>query len=69
MSLKAFHVFFVAISLLLCLYLGVWAWAAMARGEAAGMAQVLLGVAILGVVAMGAYGRWMLKKFAGESYL
>jgi len=68
MSLKAFHVVFVTISVLLALGFSAWAfrewvlrdeWATLAGGVGS-----ILGAAVLVV-----YGRWFLRKLQGVSYL
>lgn len=68
MSLKAFHVFFVAIAILMCVSLGVWG----VRTEAAdsSLSPFLLGiVGFVGAVTLGVYGFWMLKKLKRFSYV
>ncbi len=68
MSLKAFHVFFVAASVLFCLGLSGWgALSWKADHEPLGMGLAVGGVTA--AVALLVYGRWMLKKLAKESYL
>ncbi len=62
MSLKAFHVFFIAVSVLLCLAFGAWCLGSKeARGhaayQAAGWISFALGVALV------AYEIVFLKKF------
>jgi hypothetical protein len=68
MSLKAFHVFFVAVSTLLSLGFGVWAVSDYQRTGSGGT----LGMGIAGFVAAGAlvwYGFWFLRKLKDVSFL
>ena len=68
MSLKAFHVFFVAVAVLFCL--GLSGWGALTwRAEHAPLAMGLAVSGTAGALALLVYGRWMLKKLAKESYL
>ena len=68
MSLKAFHVVFIAVSTVLCLGFGAWAIREyMARG---GTGLLLGGIgALIAAVGLVLYGRWFLNKLKGESYL
>lgn len=68
MSLKAFHVFFVALSVLCALGFGAWAIADYVR---TGRGSVLT-LGILGFAAAAAlvwYGFWFLRKLKNVSYL
>ena len=68
MSLKAFHVFFVIVSVLCALGFGAWSIADYAR---TGRGSVLT-LGILGFAAAGAlifYGFWFLRKLKNVSYL
>ena len=68
MSLKAFHVFFVIVSVLCALGFGAWALADYSRS---GRASVLL-LGVLGFAAAAAliwYGFWFLRKLKNVSYL
>lgn len=66
MSLKAFHVAFVACSVLLAVGFGVWA---LAR-EGGGALYLGLGLTSFAVAAgLLVYGVWFLKKLKGVSYL
>jgi hypothetical protein len=68
MSLKAFHVFFVIVSVLCALGFGAWSIAEYLR---TGKGSVLL-LGILGFAAAAAlvwYGLWFLRKLKNVSYL
>jgi hypothetical protein len=68
MSLKAFHVFFVIVSVLCALGFGAWSIAEYLR---TGRGSVLL-LGILGFAAAAAlvwYGLWFLRKLKNVSYL
>jgi len=68
MSLKAFHVFFVAIATLFAL--GVGTWGVRDYRETASMMSLALAIgAFLVGVAMFIYGLWMLRKFKNVSYI
>lgn len=68
MSLKAFHIFFVTISTILCAGFGVWAIRAFGDRHEPGL--IVAGVlSLVGCVALVIYGRWFLKKLKGVSYL
>ena len=68
MSLKAFHIVFVTISMLLA---GSFAFWAIFQYRSTGEVGLLVGgvVSTLIFVAMGVYGRWFLRKLKNESYL
>lgn len=68
MSLKAFHVLFVTVCVVLALGFGVWAvYDYKKTGEVGslivGVVSVLIGFALI------AYGRWFLRKNKGVGYL
>ena len=67
-SLKAFHVFFVSVSTLLFLWIG-WGRAAVYydTGQTATLLQSIGSFAI--AVGLMVYGRYVLRKLAGISYL
>ncbi|MCA9256530.1 MAG: hypothetical protein KDA33_12870 [Phycisphaerales bacterium] len=66
MSLKAFHVFFVAISILMCVSLGVWG----VRGGADSTLPLSMAVVGFGgAVTLSVYGVWMLRKLKRFSYV
>jgi hypothetical protein len=68
MSLKAFNYFFVSFSILLCMVLGGWgirAW--WSEGD---LGQLWFGGGwFLAAAGLLAYGRYVLKKLSGMSYL
>ena len=68
MSLKAFHVFFMAVSILFCAGFGAWAVLAWrASGD-----PVLLGMGLgtsAGAIGLVFYARWFLRKWKRVSYL
>ncbi len=68
MSLKAFHFLFVAISILLCGFVAIWgitqwrengSWGSLAYGAGA----IVAGAALV------VYGRYVMNKLRGMSYL
>jgi hypothetical protein len=68
MSLKAFHVFFVIVSVLCALGFGAWAVADYLRTGKGGV----LALGVLGFAAAAAlvwYGFWFLRKLKNVSYL
>ncbi len=68
MSLKAFHVFFIVVSMALCVVLGVWATQDFARSGS--WAHLSLGVgSFIGSILLAYYGAWFLRKLKGVSYL
>ncbi len=68
MSLKFFHVLFVALALLGSVGFAVWSFRQAAAG--AGALYVALGVlAVVVAIALAVYGRWFLKKMKDVSYL
>ncbi len=68
MSLKAFHVFFVIVSVLCALGFGAWAVADFVRtGRSGVLALAVLGFAA--AVALVWYGLWFLRKLKNVSYL
>jgi hypothetical protein len=68
MSLKAFHVLFIALSTLLCIGLAWWsAEQYSAFGNGGRVALLLLGAA--GSVGLPAYGWWFLRKMRHVGYL
>ena len=68
MSLKAFHLFFVGISTLMSVGLGVWSVLAYLRsGDAVNV--LLAAGAFVGCGVLVWYGAWFLRKLKGVSYL
>jgi hypothetical protein len=68
MSLKAFHIFFVAVSTLCALGFGGWAVADYQRtGNGSVLAMGILGFAA--AVALVWYGFWFLRKLKNVSFL
>ncbi len=68
MSLKAFHIFFIIVSTLLAVALGVWALDQFGRSAS----RVHLALAVGSFVGSGVlvvYGIWFLRKLKHESYL
>ncbi len=68
MSLKAFHVFFVCISVLFTLGFGAWAVADWHRTGSSGSLIMAISAAVAGVALIW-YGLWFLRKLKGVSYL
>ena len=68
MSLKAFHIFFILASALMCLGIGAWRAAAFAEAGGAG-AAVQAASAFLATIALLVYGVRFLRKFKELSYL
>jgi hypothetical protein len=67
-SLKAFHVFFVVLSVLCALGFGAWAVSDYLRtGSAGTLTQGVLG--FVAAVALIWYGLWFLRKLKNVSYL
>ncbi len=68
MSLKAFHIFFIVVSMVLCVGVGVWATQDFGRSGSWG--HLTLGVgSFAGSIALACYGVWFLRKLKGVSYL
>ncbi len=68
MSLKAFHVFFICISVLFALGFGAWAVADYLRTGSTGSLVLAIG-GFVAAVALVWYGLWFLRKLKGVSYL
>jgi len=68
MSLKAFHIVFVTVSIVLCLGFGAWG---IREYRVAQDLSALIGAigSLGGCVLLGLYGRWFLRKLKGVSYL
>ena len=68
MSLKAVHIFFVSVSILLTLGFGLWAVRDyLVSGNGMNLAMGL--AAFLGCGVLVCYGVWFLRKLKGWSYL
>ena len=68
MSLKAFHIFFIIVSIALCVVVGVLAVGD--YGRSGSVAYLALGVgSFIGSVLLAVYGVWFLRKLKGLSYL
>ena len=68
MSLKAFHIFFIVVSIALCVGFGVWATQDFNRSGNG--VHLALGVgSFIGSLLLGCYGVWFLRKLKGEGYL
>ncbi len=67
MSLKIVHAFFIAVSALMCIGVGVWRWSTMAPGDSAAIAQSL--GAIAAGVGLLVYGVRFLVKYRELSNL
>lgn len=68
MSLKAFHIFFIAVSILLSLGFGVWE--ILAYAESGKASQLIVAVAaFLIALGLGVYGVRFLKKLKHVGYL
>lgn len=68
MSLKAFHIFFVIVSTLLCVLVGLWGlreYQSTGGSEMLWLCSVSL---VLGVALVG-YGFWFLRKLKNVSFL
>jgi len=68
MSLKAFHVFFVIVSVLCAVVFGAWSVADYARAGR-GSALLLGIIGFASAVALIWYGLWFLRKLKNVSYL
>jgi hypothetical protein len=68
MSLKAFHVVFIVISIILTAWFG-W-WSVNSYRQNAEISSLLLGIgSFIGMVLLVIYFRWFLRKLKNESYL
>ena len=68
MSLKGFHVFFIAVCLLLSLGFGVWGLRDYRESGTASSLYLGIG-AFAGAGVLGVYGLWFLKKLKKFSYV
>ncbi len=68
MSLKTFHIFFIVVSVALCVGLGVWG--IQDFGRSGNGVHLALGVgSFIGSIVLACYGVWFLRKLKGVSYL
>ena len=68
MSLKAFHLIFIVLSILFSLVFGIWAVVNYSSSDK--MAELILGItSLFGSVGMSIYLYFFLKKFKHISYL
>ena len=68
MSLKAFHLVFIILSILFSLVFGIWA--VLSYGSSEKTAELVLGIiSLVGTVGMAIYLFFFLKKFKHVSYL
>ncbi|MCB9853035.1 MAG: hypothetical protein H6819_08060 [Phycisphaerales bacterium] len=68
MSLKAFHVFFVAIAILMCISLGIWGIRS-AGSDVSSLPMAMGAAGFAGALILVIYGAWMLKKLKRFSYV
>ncbi len=68
MSLKAFHILFVALSTLLAVLFAAWSFQGFVESASAAMLTAAVG-AILFAVGMVVYGVWFLRKLKHVSFL
>ena len=68
MSLKAFHLVFIILSILFTLMFGIWG--VMNHGSSGKMAELVMGIlSLIGTVGLSIYLYFFLKKFKHISYL
>lgn len=68
MGIKAFHLVFVALAFLLCLFVGGWGIQGWRAGGGIGQLMFGSGALCVGAGLVG-YGRYVLRKLKGMSYL
>jgi hypothetical protein len=68
MSLKAFHIFFISVSILLTLGFGVWGVTSFENTGNSGHLYLAIG-SFVAMVLLAVYFRWFLRKLKNESYL
>jgi hypothetical protein len=61
MSLRGFHIVFVTLSTVLCLFLAVWGFE-LAPDDAKGVAKVMGVVGVVGLIVMPIYGVYFYRK-------
>jgi hypothetical protein len=68
MSLKAFHIFFIILSIFFTLMFGVWA--VVNHSSSGETAELVMGIiSLVGTVGLSVYLRYFLKKLKHVSYL
>jgi hypothetical protein len=68
MSLKAFHLVFIILSILFTLMFGIWG--VMNHGSSGKMAELVMGIlSLIGTIGLSIYLYFFLKKFKHISYL
>lgn len=60
MSLKGFHIVFVTVSTLLCIFLALWAF--LLAPESSGMTKAVGVIGVLGAVLLPVYGFYFYRK-------
>ena len=60
MSLKGFHIVFVTVSTLLCLFLALWAF--LLAPESSGMTIVVGTIGVIGAILLPGYGFYFYRK-------
>jgi hypothetical protein len=68
MSLRLFHIVFIAAAIVLAAWTGWWSWARYAAGIGPGWAWLAAACAAA-VVGLAVYGVWFLEKTRGVSFL
>lgn len=68
MSLKAFHIFFIALAIIVTLFFGTWLFVTVEAGEAA-VRFFFGGLSYAVAILLGLYGRYFLRKFRDISYI
>lgn len=68
MSLKAFHVFFVAVCLLVAIGFGVWSLREYRASSDTQLLWMGLG-SFAACIVLGVYGAWFLRKLRGVSFV
>lgn len=67
MSLKGFHVLFIAVSILLAI--GAGAWGLRSHAEEANPLHLAFGIgSLVAAVALGIYGAWFVRKIRSSHY-
>jgi hypothetical protein len=68
MSLKAFHVFFITLAIIVTFYFGTWLFVTVEAGEAA--VRFVFGALTYAVgIVLVMYGRYFVRKFRDISYI